>query len=255
MYSKSRVKEYILSQVDYAKASAVLDIGCGRGDDLIEIADRIGENAKLYGFDTISKSIDSAKAKADGDPRFHFELFDVEDGMNFEDDFFDVVYSCNVLECIKDKNKLLGEIARVLKPGGQVVFAHYDWDTQVFNVDNKDLYRKILHTFNDWKQPWMAECDPWMGRKLYGIFETSGLFTGDVSVYVLIESEYREGCKGYYAVNDEFRALVEKGLIEESEYNTFHSDILQMAETGQYFYSINMYVYHGHNKTCQGVEG
>lgn len=78
MYVKSKVKEYILSQIDYSKASMVLDIGCGRGDDLIEIADRIGVNAKLFGFDTISKSIDSAKAKSYGDSRFHFELFDVE---------------------------------------------------------------------------------------------------------------------------------------------------------------------------------
>ena len=37
-------------------------------------------------------------------------------------------------------------------------------------------------------------------------------------------------------MNDEFRALVEKGMIEESEYNTFRDDILQMVGTGQYFY-------------------
>lgn len=246
MYDKSIVKEYILSLIDYTKASAVLDIGCGRGEDLIEIADRIGENAKLYGVDAILKSIDFAKDKTIGDPRYQFELLNVEDGMNFKDNFFDVVYSCNVLECIKDKAKLLREIARVLKPGGQVVFAHFDWDTQVFNVNNKGLYRKILYTFNDWKQPWMTECDSWMGRKLHGVFESSGLFFGKVSVYVLAETEYKEGFKGYDAVNDEFKALVENGLIEEAEYNTFCNEILQIAEAGEYFYSINMYVYHGY---------
>lgn len=174
----------------------------------------------------------------------------LNDGLNFNDDFFDAVYSCNTLECIKNKDKLLREIARVLKPGGQVVFAHYDWDTQVFNATDKGLYRKILYTFNDWKQPWMAECDPWMGRKLHGVFESSGCFSGGVSVFVLIETEYREGFKGYYAVNDEFRALVENGMIEESEYNAFRDDILQMAENREYFYSINMYVYQGLKYKC-----
>lgn len=246
MYDKSKVKENILSLIDYSKASAVLDIGCGRGEDLIEIAGRIGERALLYGVDTIPKSIDLAKTRTDGDARFCFELLDVEDGLKFNDNTFDVVYSCNVLECIKDKNKLLNEVARVLKPGGQIVFAHFDWDTQVFNAKDKVLYRKILHTFNDWKQPWMAECDPWMGRKLHGIFESLCLFLGEVSVYVLVETEYREGFKGYNAVNDEFEALVQKRMIEESDYTAFYNEITQLAVKGEYFYSINIYIYHGH---------
>lgn len=41
MYDKSKIKEYSFSLIDYSKASAVLDIGCGRGEDLIEIAGRI----------------------------------------------------------------------------------------------------------------------------------------------------------------------------------------------------------------------
>lgn len=249
MYDKTKVKEYILSLIDYSKASAVLDIGCGRGEDLIEIASRIGEKAILYGVDAIPQSIDLAKTKTNGDQRFYFEYLDAENGLRFYDNTFDVVYSCNVLECIRDKSKLLEEIARILKPEGQVVFAHFDWDTQVFNAKDKGLYRKILHAFNDWKQPWMAECDPWMGRKLHGVFKSFGLFSGEVSVYVLMETEYREGFKGYSAVNDEFKALIENKMIEESEYTAFCKEITQLAEKDEYFYSINMYVYHGHKKT------
>ena len=243
-----KVKSYIFSMIDYSNIKSVLDIGCGRGDLLIEMGEQLGKNATLVGIDSMKRSIDHAVEKTSGDERFSFKLEDIETGLGFCDNTFDIVLCNDVLECIKDQENLLKETYRVLKPGGQVIFSHYDWDTQVFNVRDKNLYRKILHTFNDWQQPWMTACDPWMGRKLHGLFNRAGLFDGEVSVYVLTETDYELGNKGYYAVNEEFIALVNKELISEEEFIEFRKDVQEHADRGEYFYSINVYFYNGIKK-------
>lgn len=126
--------------------------------------------------------------------------------------------------------------------------AHFDWDTQIFNTFDKNLYRMIIHTYNDWQQPWMNNCDAWMGRRISGIFNETGLFNGNVFVYVVIESEYKEGFRGYSLINEEFKALVEKGMIENSEFELFKDQIIQLEKTGHYFYSINLYTYVGQKR-------
>ena len=245
IYEKNPVKQYLLSLIDFSNIKTVLDIGCGYGSDLFEIGERVSEDAVLVGIDSIQKAIIGAKANLKADKRFLFKHENVEEGLSFDGNTFDLVYSCNTLECINDKTNLIKDIYRVLNPNGQVLFSHYDWDTQVFNLNNKKLYRKILHTFNDWQQPWMSACDPWMGRKLNGLFKKSGLFEGEVSVFVLTETEYKKGYKGYYAINEEFSALVDKGLIDKDDYEELKKEIEESADKGEYFYSINMYIYKG----------
>ncbi len=71
------------------------------------------------------------------DTRFRFIQGDIITDLQFVNDSFDLVYSCNLLECIPDKQRLINEVGRVLKPGGQVVFCHYDWDSQIFNGYDK----------------------------------------------------------------------------------------------------------------------
>ena len=82
------------------------------------------------------------------------------DGLGFENGKFDIVYSMNVLECISDKIKIVKEIHRVLAPGGQVVICHCDWDSMVFNGEDKDLIKNVLHKYCNWKQPWMDASTP-----------------------------------------------------------------------------------------------
>ncbi|AKB80726.1 hypothetical protein MSBR3_0148 [Methanosarcina barkeri 3] len=248
MYNRKGIQSHILSFIDFSKASTFLDIGCGKGYDLIEISNRAYKEAKLYGVDVKTNLIEFAKMQTERDCRFTFDVYDVEDGLKFEDESIDVIVSCNVLECIKNKSKLLHEIHRVLKPDGKIIMAHFDWDTQIFNAFDKNLYRKLITTYNDWQQPWMNDCDAWMGRKISGIFNETGLFNGTMFTYVVTESEYKEGFRGYSLINEEFKALVEKGIIENTEFELFKDQITQIEKTGHYFYSINLYTYVGQKK-------
>ncbi len=245
MYNREKRTEFLLSFIDFAKAKTFLDMGCGKGSDLIEISKKASYDSQIVGIDISEKSIDVAKELTVSDNRFQFMVHNMETAFPFENDTFDVILSCNVVECILSKNALISELNRVLKPGGKIISAHYDWDTQIFNAVDKDLFRHIIQTYNDWQQPWMNVCDAWMGRRLYGIFNTVGLFSGAIFPFVQVETVYEDGYRGYSLVNDELVSLVENSMIRTEDYNRFRNELIDLSARGQYFYSINMYAYVG----------
>ena len=238
-----KLRKYLYSLIDLGQPKTVLDLGCGDGYDL-KCMGKLTERSdiKFIGIDSSKDKINIAKDSVSNDERYRFICHDLSTSIPFNDGYFDVVYSKDLLECIVNKMAFLTEIARVLKPDGTVVFAHWDWDTQVIDGNNKELIRKIIHAFGDWKQAWMDDCDSWMGRRLWKTFQQTGLFEGYVHTYVLTNTVFEE--PNIIA----FSALVKRNIISEQEYNEFIGDIKALAEKDQFFYSINLYIYVGRKK-------
>lgn len=219
----------------------VLDFGCGKGELLGALSGRIGAKSRLVGYDAMEKSIAIARARY---PNAEFICERFAEELPFTDGSFDVFVTIDTLECIKNKEVLLAEIHRVLKPGGEVLAMHWDWDTQTYNIPTRELGRKAVQAFSDWKQPWMDEADGQMGRKLWGLFEGSGKFHGSPDAFCLIETEYEAGQYGYDRVQDLSR-LVENGEFDEVEYLQFRRELSESRQKGEYFYSVTSFIYHG----------
>ncbi len=238
------MREWLGGLLDWHGANAVLDLGCGDGGDLQRLAALAPERARLVGIDSSAKAIETARAATAGDMRFEWHEHDVSRGLPFADGAFDALFSLNLLECVPDKAALLAEMARVLRPGGAVVCAHWDWDTQTLDGADKALVRRIVQTFSDWQQAWMAASDGWMGRRLWPTFQRSGLFAGRIETYTLTNTVFAPGWTGYEQVGA-FGALARRGLISPDDYARFRDDIAALAAPGEYFYSITLYVYVG----------
>jgi ubiquinone/menaquinone biosynthesis C-methylase UbiE len=238
-----KLREQLYSFIDLERSKTILDLGCGIGYDLKNIGElTVRNDIQFIGIDSSKDRINSAKDFVGNDLRYEFICHDLSTSIPFNDEYFDVVYSKDLLECIVNKMAFLAEVARVLKPDGTVVFAHLDWDTQVIDGNNKELVRKIVHAFGDWKQAWMDDSDSWMGRRLWKTFQQTGLFDGCVHTYVFTNTVFEE------PNITAFEALVKRNIISEQEYNEFISDIKALAEKDQYFYSINSYIYVGRKK-------
>jgi ubiquinone/menaquinone biosynthesis C-methylase UbiE len=244
-------RKWLCSLVNHAVLGTLLDIGCGNGTDLRMIAEQTPRrNARFVGIEASAKSVLSAQA-ANVDDRITFRQHHVGKTLPFDDAMFDVVLSNNFLECVRDKVTFLQEVARVLRPGGQVVVAHWDWDSQTFDGSNKELVRRVVHAFADWQQPWMENCDGWMGRRLWPVFQSTGLLEGTIKTRVLTNTLYAPPWYGHARVAD-CAALVEQGTINRDDYLRFVEDIEQQAAAGRYFYSITSYVYVGGLRPAAG---
>ena len=98
---------------------SVLDVGCGGGAALAELAERFPE-AKLAGCDVSLLAIETASALNEAhvkSGRMTFHLCGVPD-LPFADGAFDTVFSVESLYFWPDAQAGLKEIRRVLAPGG-----------------------------------------------------------------------------------------------------------------------------------------
>ncbi len=233
---KRKLKEYIFNHIDFSNVHKILDLGCGNGDDL-NLLDEMFPNRKfeLYGVDKIECTTPLT---------VRYIKHDLNLVLPFESQSFDLIYSHNLLECIKDKNAHLREIYRLLKPAGQVVCSHTDWDSQLIDGENKDLMRKVVRAYSEWKQPWMDEIDSWLGRRLHGIFNNSGLFKGDVKSYNVINTSFSEGNYCFNTIKS-FEELVKNNLITKEEFDEFYAGILTYEEQNKFFYSVTTFIYYG----------
>lgn len=100
------------------KGMKVLDVGCGTGNFSIKLA-KMG--CEVVGIDVSEEMLKVAEAKAREEGlNIKFYKMDAHQ-MEFEDNTFDGVLSVTAFEFLKEPEKAIEEIFRVLKPNGQLL--------------------------------------------------------------------------------------------------------------------------------------
>lgn len=102
-----------------SQGDTVIDLGSGAGNDCFVARHEIGVEGKVIGIDFTPEMIEKARANAEklGYNNVEFRQGDIDD-MPVNDDVADVIVSNCVLNLVPDKQKVISEIFRVLKPGG-----------------------------------------------------------------------------------------------------------------------------------------
>ncbi len=115
------LRKYFLPRLSVGPAPAVLDLGCGTGINLLEVARVLGDCGPLHGIDLAPGMIDEARRKAaDAGVPAVFEVGDAQ-ALSFEDASFDLVICNSVYHWFADRPRAVAEMSRVLRPGGQVL--------------------------------------------------------------------------------------------------------------------------------------
>ncbi|MET0449013.1 MAG: methyltransferase domain-containing protein [Aeromicrobium sp.] len=98
----------------------VLDVGCGSGAPACELAEELG--VEIVGITTSGVGVETARARAAARdlPGVTFEQRDGT-ANGFDDAEFDRVWVLESSHLMRDKEALVSECARVLRPGGRVV--------------------------------------------------------------------------------------------------------------------------------------
>jgi ubiquinone/menaquinone biosynthesis C-methylase UbiE len=128
------------------RGKRILDFGCGWGTDLIFCLKK--------GYDAFGVDISWEKAKfhtlrvqRKNYPKFWIERFILSWGENlpFKSESFDLVYSNQVIEHVKDPEKCISEIFRVLKKGGILYIRAPDYKSSFFEPHYRVLWFPFLN--------------------------------------------------------------------------------------------------------------
>jgi len=105
------------------KAREILDLGCGRGYDLIEFV-KYGYNAA--GIDTNQEYLDFAKNIAQKQGLAPKLYWGEAEHLPFRENSFDFIFASEVTEHVEDPEKVLSECARVLRHGGKMYVSFHN---------------------------------------------------------------------------------------------------------------------------------
>jgi arsenite methyltransferase len=105
---------------DLHEGETVLDLGSGAGADVLLSARRVGPTGRVIGLDMTDEMLELARAnaRAAGVGNVEFVQGYIED-IPLADGAVDVVISNCVINLAADKDRVLAEAARVLRPGGR----------------------------------------------------------------------------------------------------------------------------------------
>jgi SAM-dependent methyltransferase len=145
---KLALTERLLDRIQWLGNERVLDVGCGRGVLTMAAAHRVNRGS-VIGVDVWNRNALSGNraksvlenAKMEGvDDRVEVREGDAR-ALPFADETFDIVLSNFVVHELKsraDREQMMREVSRVLKPGGQVALVDF-----IFTDDCVDDLRKF----------------------------------------------------------------------------------------------------------------
>jgi SAM-dependent methyltransferase len=125
---------------DLHEGEIVLDLGSGGGIDVLLSARRVGSTGKAYGLDMTDEMLALARANQAeaGVENVEFLKGEIE-AVPLPDDSIDVVISNCVINLSGDKDQVLREAARVLRPGGRFAVSDVIADPDMSEETRRDM--------------------------------------------------------------------------------------------------------------------
>jgi ubiquinone/menaquinone biosynthesis C-methylase UbiE len=148
-------KDLIFSLAGVKKEEKALDVGCGTGIYSVELAKR---GVVTSGIDGSLGMLGYAKAKARKvGLTVSFSQADAL-ALPFPDDFFDLVVSINMLCFVKEPDRSISEMRRVVRPGGRIVIGALNrWSPWAALRRIKGLFKESIYREARFFSPLEAE--------------------------------------------------------------------------------------------------
>lgn len=137
-YGGRNIDEWMLSLLPLKKGMKILDVGCGAGKQCFSFYAALDGQADITGGDVSESLLQQArKENAKTGEKIGFTYLDFNKRFPFDDNQYDLVSCCFAIYYAEDIPFTIGEMHRILKPGGQLF-------TTGPMPDNKQLFYDII---------------------------------------------------------------------------------------------------------------
>lgn len=228
-------KQAMMEQLAVKIGATILDVGCGTGQDALDLAQAVGPHGRVIGIDSSETMLQEARTRA-AQARLPVEYV-LADAMQlpFADASFDGCQASRVLGHLREPQLAVSEMVRVARPGAQVVVADGDMDLVAVDIPDRTLARKVIH----------AACDQmvqgWIGRQIPRLFQQAGLSN--------IRVEGRLMPLDYAFFQMAFRGILQRvqasGALLEEELTLFWKALEQAEQEQRFFARVGGFVVSG----------
>jgi len=204
----------------------VLDIGCGTGVDLAALSQRAGH---AVGIDRSLRMSDTARARIETGAA----SVAVADGqmLPFASGAFDACWARAVLVHIEHPQRVVAEIARVLRPGGRVVLSEPDHGSHIVSTTEHEIFERIKEhrrgTFRN----------PLVGRRLADLVTEAGLQITATWVSPITHLSLAAARASGGPFDVAVKAAVDDGAVTTEEGNRYLEFLAQLDARGAFFFA------------------
>jgi arsenite methyltransferase len=242
-YSKAAIRE---QRARFRKVIAAgpgevgLDIGCGPGHLVCELAREVAPGGRIHGIDTSKDMLEWARQRAIRE-KVH-DYIELREGnaarLDFDDASLDFVTVSQVYCFVADITGAIREAARVLRKGGRLVILDTDWDLVTWNSTDRLMTRRMLEArAGDYANPYLP-------RELPRLLKGAGFLLTSADAYTIIETECNKDTFGESIIESVQKAAIQHG-IAGSEIDRWTQDLRSRAESGDYYFCASRFIFSG----------
>jgi arsenite methyltransferase len=217
----------------------VLDIGCGPGLLVSELALDVSPGGRVIGVDPSPEMLELAKRRCT--PLIDEGLVELLSGeatsLPLIDSSFDMVTSTQVFEYVADIGAALAEARRVLAPGGRIAILDTDWDSVVWHCEDRE---RALRIYAAWEE---HVADAHLPQTLTFHLHRSGFVDVQCTVIPIINLDLTPGTFGFSMRRNVHAFVPGRRGITQAEADAWLEDLETQARQGQYFFSANRYAF------------
>jgi ubiquinone/menaquinone biosynthesis C-methylase UbiE len=170
LFEKQTIETLNLAGIQ--RGMSCLDVGCGQGYTSLLISQLVGRSGKVVGMDINEDNIKTCNTKVGhNNKKLKFIVGDIYKSM-LDESSFDLVYSRFLFQHLPDPEKALERLLRLTVDGGIVVLEELDQGLWLSYPTDPNL-RKLQKAYANLLK--LSGSDPYIARKLYGIYLKTGL--------------------------------------------------------------------------------
>ena len=138
-----KIKDHSYEPFSSLSEGKILDIGCGTGQDILNMAKQLSPEIDFIGIDHDKGMIEKANSSKQLNNNILFIQGEVYQ-LDFEDNTVSGIRTERMIQHLKEPEKAMQEMHRVLKPGKPIVIIETDWQSLSFYTPYTPIATKII---------------------------------------------------------------------------------------------------------------
>ena len=226
----------VMQALGLAAGERVLDIGAGPGLLAWEMAEAVGPEGRVCGIDLSEPMAAMAHKRCWTQPWVEFQVADAT-RLPYPDRSFDAAVSTQVYEYVRDIPAALGELHRVLRPGGRGVILDTDYGSLALHTTDAARMARVLRA---WDEHFV---DAHLPRTLSRSLRDAGFRLRQRAAIPMFNPEFQDNtfAKGLLAMMAAF-APGRSGVSKE-EAEEWLAEFQTLGAEGRFFFSLNRYLF------------